>query len=63
MREHDPHSVYGYDPETGEPHVLPDWMNPPGDKALSAARAASTANRYRVLDARADVPDVRKDQP
>lgn len=54
------HSVYGYDPETGEPRGLPDWMNPPGDEALSAARAASAANRYRVLDARADVPDVRK---
>lgn len=66
-RTADPHSVYGYDPDTGDPRWpasgLPGWMNPPGDEALSAARAASTANRYRVLDARAEVPDVRNEAP
>lgn len=60
MKEHDPHSAYGCDPETGGPRTLPDWVNPPGDEALSAARAASTANRYRAADARTEVPDVRK---
>jgi hypothetical protein len=56
MKMHDPHSVYGYDPETGEPR---EPLPPVPDEQVSAARAASTAARYRVLDARADVRDVR----
>lgn len=49
---YDPHSVYGYDPETGTLREMPDWMKPgPADQELeTAARAAAVAERYRVLD-------------
>ena len=52
---YDPHSVYGHDPDTGLPRELPDWMKgtPGEDEETSAARAASVAERYEVLDAHA----------
>jgi hypothetical protein len=46
---YDPHSVCGYDPDTGEPRELPDWMRPTAE-AETAARAAAVAKRYEVLD-------------
>jgi hypothetical protein len=51
---YDPHSVYGYDPDTGVARELPEWMRPgPVNQELeTAARAAAVAERYRVLDER-----------
>jgi hypothetical protein len=56
-RTDDPHSACGCDPESGEPRgPLP----PVPDEDVTAARAAAAAERYRILDDRANVPDVRK---
>lgn len=51
-RSHDPHSIYGYDPETGvarEPLALP----PVPDADVTRQREEETAERYRRADAAA----------
>lgn len=49
---YDPHSVYGYDPDTGLARERPEWMQgtPGEDTETTAARVAAVAERYRILD-------------
>lgn len=48
-RAADPHSIYGYDPDSGEPR---DEPAPDSDEVLSELRRRATARRYRILDER-----------
>lgn len=51
-RAYDPHSVYGYDPESGLPREKLNTYPPVADEDVTAARAAAVAERYEVLDAK-----------